>query len=163
MEMKYNMDQFFNWLTKPMAPEEIDAWYKANNIILEVSDLFKDFCFSLLKLIEETYLGDEDNEKNVTTIGLTQEDKLSHFTWCWKKTINNFEKENIIFIDNKETFEYFKVFFMEVFYNQTQDEIKKSLTSFFIQIFDKNTRRSKSDIEMFTELYKSLERSLQIQ
>lgn len=161
MEMKYNMDQFFNWLTKPMLPEEIDAWYKANNIIPEMSELFKDFCFSLLKLIDETYLGHDEISKE-TNIGLSQEDKLAHFLWCWNKTVDNFKKENIVFEANKETFEYFKSFFMEVYYNQEQDNIKRSLNDFFLQIFNKNSRHSKSDIEMFTELYKLLEKSLQL-
>ena len=115
------MDQFFNWLTKPMLPEEIDAWYKANNIIPEMSDLFRDFCFSLLKLIDETYLGDSDEESRETKIGLSQEDKIAHFNWCWNKTISNFEKENITFEKNEETYNYFKSFFLEVYYNQEQE------------------------------------------
>lgn len=161
MELKFNMDQFFNWLTKPMSPEEIDAWYKANNIIPEMSDLFRDYCFSLLKLIDETYLGNEENTPKETSIQLSDEDKLSHFTWCWNKTISNFEKENIVFSDNKETFEYFKSFFMEVYYNQEQQIIKNSLSDFFSTIFNKNNKHTKSDLEMFTELYKQLEKNLQ--
>lgn len=161
MEMKYNMDQFFNWLTKPMLPEEIDAWYKANNIIPEMSELFRDFCFSLLKLVDDTYLGNNDNSKE-TNIGLSQDDKTAHFTWCWNKTLQNFEKENIKFEAKPETFDYFKTFFMEVYYNQEQESVKRSLNEFFVQIFSKNNRHSKSDIEMFTELYKLLEKSLQI-
>jgi len=161
MEMKYNMDQFFNWLTKPMLPEEIDAWYKANNIIPEMSDLFRDFCFSLLKLIDETYLGDSDEESRETKIGLSQEDKIAHFNWCWNKTISNFEKENITFEKNEETYNYFKSFFLEVYYNQEQERVKSSINDFFISIFNKNGKHSKSDIEMFTELYKLLEKSLQ--
>lgn len=160
--MKYNMDQFFNWLTKPMLPEEIDAWYKANNIIPEMSDLFRDFCFSLLNLINETYLGDEEDNSRETSIQFSDEDKLTHFTWCWKKTISNFEKENIIFLDNQETFEYFKSFFMEVYYNQEQQLIKNSLSDFFNSIFTRGNKHTKSDLEMFTELYKQLEKNLQI-
>ncbi len=64
------MDQFFNWLAKPMNYEEIDAWYKANNIIPELSDLFRDFCFSLLNLVQDTYLGDTSNDNKETNIGL---------------------------------------------------------------------------------------------
>ena len=90
------MDQFFNWLAKPMEYEEIDAWYKANNIIPELSDLFRDFCFSLLNLVQDTYLGDTSNNNKETNIGLTLEDKVSHFDWCWKKTVDNFSKENIL-------------------------------------------------------------------
>ena len=155
------MDQFFNWLTKPMLPEEIDAWFKANNIIPEMSDLFRDFCFSLYRLVDDTYLGHDEDSKE-TKIGLTQEDKISHFTWCWKKTIENFEKENIFFQNNEETFSYFKNFYLEVYYNQEQEVVKKSLNDFFLQIFNKNNKHTKSDIEMFTELYKLLEKSLQL-
>lgn len=155
------MDQFFNWLTKPMLPEEIDAWYKANNIIPEMCELFRDFCFSLLKLVDQTYLGNEENSKE-TKIGLSQEDKDAHFIWCWKKTIANFAEENIIFSNDDETFNYFRNFFMEVYYNQEQEMVKRSLNDFFVQIFNKNNRHSKSDIEMFTELYKFLEKSIQM-
>ena len=162
MNKEYNMDQFFNWLTKPMSPEEIDAWYKANNIIPEMSDLFRDFCFSLLKLIEDTYLGDSPEDLRETKIGMTQDDKEKHFEWCWNKTIENFKKENIIFNKSEDTYSYFKSFFMEVYYNQTQDKIKSSLSDFFTTIFKRNNKHSKSDIEMFTELYKLLEKSLDI-
>ena len=162
MNKEYNMDQFFNWLTKPMSYEEIDAWYKANNIIPEMSDLFRDFCFSLLFLIETTYLGDEDNNIKETKIVLTQEEKEKHFEWCWKTTINNFKKENIFFTKSDDSFDYFKNFFMEVFYNQEQTKIKKSLHEFFTTIFNRSNQHSKSDIEMFTELYKLLEKSLKL-
>ena len=128
---KYNMDQFFNWLAKPMEYEEIDAWYKANNIIPELSDLFRDFCFSLLNLVQDTYLGDISNNNKETNIGLTLEDKVSHFDWCWKKTVDNFSKENVFFVKTDESYDYFKNFFMDVFYNQEQEVVKNSLNDFF--------------------------------
>ena len=71
MNKEYNMDQFFNWLTKPMSNDEIDAWYRANNIIPEMRDLFEDFCLSLFKLIDTTYLGDSDDNGKETKIGMT--------------------------------------------------------------------------------------------
>lgn len=52
------MEFFFNWMAKPLNPEDVDAWFRANNIIPEYSELFKDFCFSLLFLIKDTYLGE---------------------------------------------------------------------------------------------------------
>lgn len=159
---KYNMDQFFNWLAKPMEYEEIDAWYKANNIIPELSDLFRDFCFSLLNLVQDTYLGDISNNNKETNIGLTLEDKVFHFDWCWKKTVDNFSKENVFFVKTDESYDYFKNFFMDVFYNQEQEVVKNSLNDFFNSIFSRKNQHSKSDIEMFTELYKLLEKSLEI-
>ena len=160
MNKEYNMDQFFNWLTKPMSNDEIDAWYKANNIIPEMRDLFEDFCLSLFKLIDTTYLGDSDDNGKETKIGMTVEDKEEHFKWCWNRTISNFKNESIIFNDSEETYDYFKNFFMEVFYNQKENNVRKSIEKFFITIFRKNNKHTKSDIEMLTEIYKILEKSL---
>ena len=62
MNKNYSMSNFFDWLAKPMEKEDIVAWYLANNIISEYTELFKDFCFSFYQLIKLTYLGDDFNE-----------------------------------------------------------------------------------------------------
>ena len=157
---KYSMDQFYNWLTQPMTPEDVDTWNRANNIIPEFTELFRDFCLSLLGLVQETYLGDSHGEHNETKIGLTTKDKEDHFAWCWKKTLDNFKKESIVFDFKKDDYRYFENFFFDVFYEQENDEIKKEIKIFFSQLFDRNRVITKSDIEMFTDVYKALERSL---
>jgi hypothetical protein len=159
MTEKYDMDQFFNWLTKPMTVDEIDAWYRANNIVPEMSDLFRDFCFTLLNLVDTTYLGDDNNSVE-TKIGLSSEDNELHFKWCWNRVIDNFKKENIIFENDDEMFEYFRNFFMETYYNPEQKTLKNTLNEFFVTIFNRTNRHTKSDIEMFTQLYKMLEKNL---
>lgn len=159
---KYNMDQFFNWLAKPMAPEEIHAWYMANNIVPEMSDLFRDFCFSFVDLMKQTYLGDSHGDSKETKIGMTQEEKSSHFNWCWNKTVENFEKENIKFIFNEEDMDYFQSFFFEVFYNQDDGQVRNELENFFTQLFDRKRLSTKSDLEMYTDVYKTMERSLKL-
>lgn len=161
MTEKYDMDQFFNWLTKPMTVDEIDAWYRANNIVPEMSDLFRDFCFTLLNLVDTTYLGDDNNSVE-TKIGLSSEDNELHFKWCWNRVIDNFKKENIIFENDDEMFEYFRNFFMETYYNPEQKTLKNTLNEFFVTIFNRTNRHTKSDIEMFTQLYKMLEKNLNI-
>ncbi len=113
-------------------------------------------------LVQDTYLGDISNNNKETNIGLTLEDKVSHFDWCWKKTVDNFSKENVFFLKTDESYDYFKNFFMDVFYNQEQEVVKNSLNDFFNSIFSRKNQHSKSDIEMFTELYKLLEKSLEI-
>ena len=50
MEYNNNMGRFFDWLAKPMNDEDINAWYLANNITLEHTELFRDFCLSFLNL-----------------------------------------------------------------------------------------------------------------
>ena len=67
------MEFFFNWMAKPLNPEDVDAWFRANNIIPEYSELFKDFCFSLLFLIKDTYLGDSHGDSKETKIGFMRD------------------------------------------------------------------------------------------
>ena len=155
---RYNMDQFFNWLSKPMNPEDVQVWYDANNIIPEYVELFNDFCFSFYYLVQKTYLGHDDN--NVTKIGITHEDKLNHFKWCWKTILSNFEKENIKFEFLESDYEYFESFYLEIFYNQKDKGVRDAIEDFLTQLFNTKKTISKSDLEMFTDLYKTLERSL---
>jgi hypothetical protein len=91
---------------------------------------------------------------------MTTEQKLNHFRWCWGKTIENFKKENIKFNFNETDLEFFEGFFFEVFYSQNDLKIKDSIYTFFRQIFDSKYKKTKSDIEIFTDIYKVLERSL---
>ena len=159
---RYNPDQFFRWLSEPMKPDDIYTWNMANNIIPELTELFKDFCFSFYYLVRSTYLGDNYKNLNETRIGMTIDDKVKHYTWCWNKTIENFKKENITFEFSDEDFIYFKEFFFEVFYNQEDNMMRDALEDFLKQLFNRKRPTSKSDLEMFTDVYKTLERSLQI-
>jgi len=154
------MDLLFNWISKPMNPEDVDAWFRANNIIPEYSELFKDFTLSLYYLIQNTYLGDSHGETNDTKIGMTEEDKKNHFKWCWVTTLDSFEKENILFDFSENDYDYFESFFFEVYYEQGDFKVKIAIETFFKELFKKNRAFSKSDLEMFTDVYKVLERSL---
>ena len=51
------MDNFFNYITKNLEIEEVDIWFKANNIIPEKMELYYDLSYSLYLLIQKTYLG----------------------------------------------------------------------------------------------------------
>lgn len=156
------MDHFFNWLSKPMKTEDIDTWFKANNLMPELTDLFSDFCFSFYFLLKNTYLGDINLKNKETNIGLSYEDKINHYKWCWDKTIHNFKKENIEFNFTKQDYEYFQSFFFEVFYDNNTEEMRVALEDFLKQLFNTKKPMSKSDLEMFTDVYKTLERSLKI-
>lgn len=157
-----NMGRFFDWLVKPMNDEDIRAWYLANNITPELTELFRDFCISFLNLLKDTYLGDDFSDNKETKIGMTNDQKKEHFNWCWKKTINNFNKESIDFVFSDIDSEFFENFFFEVFYNQPDQKVKDTIDNFFTQIFDIKKTKTKSDIEILTDIYKTLERSLKI-
>jgi hypothetical protein len=153
------MENFFNYISKPVHPDDVQVWLNINNIIPEKVDLYSDFTSSLYKLILNTYLG-EDDKSNESNIKLTEEDNTKHFDWCWKKTIENFNKENVKFYSKGEHYDHFKSFFDEVYYNQKEQKVKDQIGVFFEDLFDLKKPFTKSDIDMLTDLYKSLDKNL---
>jgi hypothetical protein len=153
------MENFFNYVTKQVKPEEVDLWFKSNNIIPEKLELFSDFCQSLNELIIETYLGESDSP-NETKVSMSEEDKINHFVWCWGKVIDNFSKEKIKFNKKGEHFDYFVSFFEEIFYKQENKKVRDSVTEFFVDLFDLKTPFTKSDLDMISSVYKSLDKNM---
>jgi hypothetical protein len=143
-----------------MSPEDVDIWFRVNNIIPEKMDLYYDFSFSLYFLILETYLGDE--KSNETKVNLTDEDNLKHFEWCWDRTIDNFKKEEITFNNRGDHYDYFLSFFTEIFYNQRENKIKDSIGTFFNDLFDRKKPFTKSDLDMVSSIYKSLDKNMNV-
>lgn len=155
------MDFLFNWMSKPLNSDDVDTWFRANNIQVEYSDLFRDFCFSLYYLMDKTYLGHSHGDARETKISINNEEKVGHFQWCWITTITNFEKENIVFKFTDNDYDYFESFFFEVYYDQADEDVRSSIEEFLTQLFTLDRAYTKSDLEMYTDLYKVLERSLQ--
>ena len=141
-----------------MDPDDVDIWFRVNNIIPEKMDLYYDFSFSLYYLILDTYLGDDKNSE--TKIVLSDEDNLKHFEWCWNKTIENFQKEEITFNKKGDHYEYFLSFFTDIFYNQKENKIKSSIGTFFNDLFDRKKPFTKSDLDMISSIYKSLDKNM---
>jgi hypothetical protein len=153
------MDNFFNYITKPLNPEDVDKWFRGNNIINEKLELYSDFSHSLYQLIIKTYLG-HDNTNDETKISLTESDNTNHFEWCWNKTIDNFSKESIRFNKKGEHHEYFKSFFDEIFYKQKEIKIRESIEDFFNDLFNIEKPFTKSDLDMISSIYKALDKNL---
>ena len=154
------MENFFNYIAKPLNPDDVEVWFKVNNIYIEKLELFSDFSHSLNYLIRETYLGDDEEVGNETKIRLSEDDKKKHFKWCWNKTIDNFEKENLFFERDGEHYEYFESFFMEIFYDQKEKKVRDSIEKFFSELFDMEKSYTKSDLDMIHSIYKSLDKTL---
>ena len=150
------MENFFNWMTKALPKDEIIIWFNIHNMTYEKIELYGDVFKSLNQIIVDTYLGDD---VSVTKIVLSDEDKVSHFEWCWKKMINDFRRENILIKYDGEHKEYFKSFYMDTFYNQPEDSVKQSIPKFLKEIFDVRYMYSKSDLDLLTELYKLIEKN----
>ena len=152
------MENFFNYISKPLEPEDVDVWFRVNNIIPEKLELYSDFIHSLNNLILNTYLGESDI--NETKIVLTSSDDKNHFEWCWMRTVDNFDKENIKFSKKGEHFDYFESFFGETFYNQKDTKVKSSIGFFFTDLFNNEKSFTKSDLDMITTIYKLLDKYL---
>lgn len=153
------MDNFFNYITKNLNPEDVDTWFRSNNIISEKMELYYDFSYSLYLLIKGTYLGSK-NEKNETLVKMTDEDDINHFDWCWKKTVENFKKESIIFRIDGDHYKYFFTLFDEIFYKQEKEQIRESIDVFFNDLFNKDKPFTQVDLDLIYNIYKSLDNNL---
>ena len=152
------MENFFNWMTKPLPQDEVIIWFNIHNMNYEKIELYGDISKSLTKIIMDTYLGERVSE---TKIMLSDEDKMAHFEWCWNKMIEDFRKENIRIKLKGDHKDYFQSFFKDTFYNQSKESIKHSIDKFLIEIFDTEATFSKSDLDLLTELYKLMEKNME--
>ena len=152
------MENFFDWMAKPIPKDEVIIWFNVHNMIYEKIELYGDIFKSLNTIIVDTYLGDSNSE---TKINLSNDDKISHFDWCWKKMVKDFEKENVNIKFKGDHKEYFQSFFMDSFYNQRENKIKESISRFLNEIFDTNMVYSKPDLDLLTELYKLMEKNME--
>lgn len=146
--------EFLSYIGTPLSENSISVLYSANNINFERCELFSDYVQSLLYIIFDTYLGDDITEDS---------DKIKHFEWCWKKNIKNFEKEGIKFSKEGESFDYFREFMIEVFYNiemKEEKRVKTIIKSLWGSIFSYTGVKTSSDMDNFIEIYKILENSL---
>lgn len=154
------MGNFFNFITKPVKPEEVEILFRANNIIREKMELYSDFTLTLNILVINTYLGENDTPKE-TKINLTKEDNDKHFLWCWNKSIGIFKDEGIKFSGKGKHFDYFKNFFDEIFYSRKDRVSRDSIEKFFTQLFEMNDTFTQSDLETLIMIYKLMDNSIE--
>lgn len=155
------MDNFFNYITKNLDPEEVDVWFRVNDIIPEKMELYYDLSYSLFLLIKKTYLGDIESS-NETKIEMSEEDNKKHFDWCWKKTLENFKKENIIFYNEGDHYDYFFSLFNEIYYNQNKENIRNTIDLFFNDLFNREKPFTQVDLDLIYNIYKTLDKNLQV-
>jgi hypothetical protein len=153
------MENLFNYISKQVDPEEVDIWFKVNNIIPEKMELYYDFCYSLFSLMVTTYLGGSA-ETSETGVLMNEEENLQHFKWCWSKNIENFKREDINFNDEGEHFNYFYTLFTEVFYTQKREDLRNSINDFFDDLFNREKPFTQVDLDLVYNLYKSLDKNI---
>lgn len=150
--MENNKEGYLEFISSESYKHQIDIWYRAYNISREKTELFYDFINSIFFLIEETYLGED-----VMDLELNQK---SHFTWCWDKTIENFSKEKIFFKERGIHYEYFWNFFFEAYYINKQEGGIIRINEYFYKLFDFQHKKTRSELDMLTEIYKLLDQNL---
>ena len=154
-----SMENFFNWISKPIPDDEVTIWFNVHNMNFEKIELYGDIFKSLNHVIVTTYMGD-NGESYETKITLSQEDKELHFEWCWSKIVGDFKRENITIKEYGDHKDYFKSFFMDTFYNHPDRLVIESIPNFLFEVFDVDKPFSKSDLDILTEIYKMLEKSI---
>ena len=147
-----NKESYLEFIGSENYKQQIDVWYRAYNINREKTELFYDFLISLYNLIEETYL--------VSDVIKTTNDQTNHYTWCWDKTIENFNKERIFFKERGNAYEYFWNFFVEAYYYPQNIDTTIRIRDYFHILFNFTYRKTRSELDMFTEIYKLLEQNL---
>jgi hypothetical protein len=154
MKGKLHTIDFIEYISKPMKKDDILLMYRINNVIPERSALYLDFSHSLFDTVVSTYMGDE----------LMDTKRIKeHFDWCWKKTIESFQKEKIYF-EGTELYNYFFTLFLESFYseNDKSDLNINKILEFWQDIFRYSTEKTLSELEAFIDLYKIFEKSIYI-
>lgn len=82
-----NKEEYLEFVSSESYKHQIDVWKRTYNINRHKKDLFYDFLISLYEMIDNTFLGID--------IVHTEIDQRNHFTWCWNKVIENFERKNL--------------------------------------------------------------------
>jgi hypothetical protein len=153
-----SMENFFNWMSQPVPKEDVIIWFNVHNLSYEKIELYGDFFKSLNQVILDTYFSDEGQ---YTRIIMSNEDNLSHFEWCWGKTIVDFKNELISFNTEGQHKDYFKSFFIDTFYNSSEKNLKIAIPEFLEDVFNLDKPFTKSDLEILTEVYNLLEKNIQ--
>lgn len=145
-----NTFEFMSYMVDPLTHEQMNLLYKANDVKYEKCRLYYDIIKTLNKLINDTYLGEE-------YINDTQ--KLQHYSWCFKKVMDDLKKEKIIFADTNELRDYFFFFYDELFYKDKDKNLDK-IDNLPELSFNYSRLKSRSDMDIMIELYKLFEKSL---
>jgi len=132
--------------------EQIHTWYEMNNITHEKCELYKHFYTSLLELIDETYLGSD--------VLVSDEDTKSHFNWCFKRVINDFKQERILFKEDGQYIPILFGFFIELYYDSENLEKRIILKEYFNYMFDIKKPKTFNESNTMIEFYKLLDKNL---
>ena len=147
--------EFLSYIKTPLSDNSVNVLLSANNIKYDCAQLYSDFVQSLFTLIFDTYMGDD----------ITSEiNRIYHFKWCWKKNIENFNEEGINFVHTQDGYYYFLEFMCEVYYSTQEKENKpqmpQTIKNLWYKLFSYESKKTRSDVDNFIEIYNILDKSL---
>lgn len=145
---------FLNYIANTLTRESIDLIFATNNIKYDRCNLYNDFIQSLFLIIFDTYMGDKfTNDEN----------KVSHFKWCWSKNLDNFKKENIIFNKTDDLFDYFSTYIFDAYYLDTNAKTiqgNNNILKLWSLLFNYDTLKTRSDVDILIDVYELFDKSL---
>jgi hypothetical protein len=147
-----NKEGLFEFVSPDNYKHQLEIWQKAHNISREKTELFHDFVISLYDLVNKTYMGED--------VMIETLDQKNHFNWCWDKVIQNFEKEKIYFKSRGNYYEYFWNLYLDAYYLTKLDSQPDRIREYFLKLFDFSFMKTRSELDVVTELYKLLEQNL---
>jgi len=131
---------------------EMTRKFKSYNVIRERVDLYKDFTLNLLYYVHDTYLGKDYIR--------SEYDMRGHFTWCYRKVLDDFEKEGIYFHENEELYDYFYGYYEDQFYKNDKIETLSYYEKFWENIFEISKSKKRNIFEVLLELYEIFDKSI---
>lgn len=121
-------------------------------IIKERVEIFEDFTLTLLNYIYKYYIDKESLSDDV--------DIKNHYSWCYKKTCDEFLVEEIDFRKNDELNEYYYAYYYSLLYKKEENLPLIEYEIFWKNIFDIDNQKNKTFINMFIEVYKIYDKSI---
>ena len=86
---------------------------------------------------------------------------VNHFSWCFNKVLDDFEKERIKFSPaSTSTYDYLWYFLYKGFYTSDSDNPIQVILSYFKFLFDVNEIKSPIELEAFKDFYKIFDQNL---
>lgn len=153
MDINSRVYRFLREIGEPVNSEFVEEYYETYNLKYEKVDLYRDYILSLFDIVIETYLGDD----------ITNEiQRVKHFKWCWDKNVDNFKKEGII-LDSNDLYEYFKIFFIDIYYdinNKESEELEINIRMLWLLLFNYREKKTVPDLEILTQIYRLFENSI---
>ena len=126
--------------------------FKSYNVVRERVELYKDFTLNLLYYVHTTYFG-KDYIKS-------EYDMRGHFTWCYRKVLEDFEKEGIYFHENEELYDYFYGYYEDQFYKTEKIEPIPHYEKFWENIFEIKKTKKRNIFEVLLELYEIFDQTI---